>query len=208
MDFFTRWDHSGNSRVLCIDTPEELQLQLLTVLQNRAPLYFSDPFAMHIPLIDQIILLYDFFVLRLRDPIRELEKVSMSITLLGRNKLTSVNKSRLSTGPNFRYMHKIYKDVLHGWEVLSVTVETMNGIQRQQKMIYGSLYSDLAKTYTEQAQEYMSFQLQMVKSLSLRASSNHATLQSEIQLVIKPFTNFLLPTPAPGIKLTRAGIQR
>jgi len=97
---------------------------------------------------------------------------------------------------------------IHISESLSVTMETMEGIQRQQKESYQRFSSNLAKTYREQAQEYMSFQLQMVKSLKRRSISNLERARSEISLVIKSFTGFLLPTPALGIKLTRAGIQR
>lgn len=82
MGFFTRWDDSGNCRVVCIDTPEELQSGLETFLQKQSPpLNFSDPFAMHVPLIDQLILRYDDSVWRIRDLIRKVEKVSTSIML-------------------------------------------------------------------------------------------------------------------------------
>jgi hypothetical protein len=83
MGFITEWDKSGKCRVLCIDTPEELQSGLKAVLKNKsAPLNFEDPLAMHIPLIDQIILLYDDSVWRFREPLRSIEKVFMSIMLL------------------------------------------------------------------------------------------------------------------------------
>ena len=66
----------------------------------------------------------------------------------------------------------------------------MEGIRRQQKVIYERLSSDLAKTYREQAQDYMNFQLQMVKSLKERSISNHERLKNEITLVIKFVTFF------------------
>ena len=69
-----------------------------------------------------------------------------------------------------------------------MTIQTMEGIQRQQKAVYESLPFDLGKTYQEQAQEYTSFQLQMVKSLKLRSVSNHERLTNEITLVIKSLT--------------------
>lgn len=104
-------------------------------------------------------------------------------------------------------MHEIYRHSIHVSESLSVTAEMLEGIRRQQKAIYSSLPPSLTETYREQAQEYMRFQLQIVKSLKLRASSNHERLQNEIKLVIKSLTSFLLLAPALGIKLTRAGIQ-
>jgi hypothetical protein len=86
MGFFTRWDNLGYCRVWCTDTPEELQSGLKTVLRKQSPpLDFSDPFATHVPLIDQIILLYDISVWRVRDPVRKIEKVSTSIMLPGMN---------------------------------------------------------------------------------------------------------------------------
>jgi hypothetical protein len=81
MGFFTRWDHSGHCRVICIDTPEDLQSGLEIFLRKHPPLNFSDPFAMHVPLIDQIILQYDLSVWRVRRPVRDIEKVSTSIML-------------------------------------------------------------------------------------------------------------------------------
>jgi len=86
MGFFTRWDYPSSCRVLCIDTPEELQLGLMAALQKQSlTLEFKDPFTMHAPLIDQIILLYDLSVWRVRNPVRAMEKVFTSIMLLRRN---------------------------------------------------------------------------------------------------------------------------
>ena len=76
MGFFTRWDHGGRCRVLCIDTPKQLQLGLKKTLL-REQLNFGDPFAMHVPLIDRIILLCDLSVWRVRHPVRKIEKVSI-----------------------------------------------------------------------------------------------------------------------------------
>lgn len=79
MGFFTYWDYLGPCRVLCIDTPEELQSGLETVLRKQSSLDFRDPFAMHAPLIDQIILQYDISVWRVRHPVRTIEKVSIYV---------------------------------------------------------------------------------------------------------------------------------
>jgi len=102
MGFFTRWERPDRCRVLCIDTPEKLQSRLETVLREQSPLKFSDPFAMHVPLIDQIILLYDVSVWRVRDPVRKIEKVSTSITLLE----GVVDKCRLGQRERERTKHR------------------------------------------------------------------------------------------------------
>lgn len=86
MGVFTRWCRSGPCIVLCIDTPENLRLQLNEVLQKPSPPPDkNDPFAMHSPLIDQMVELYDKSVWASRDPIRKIEKVSLSVMTQGRN---------------------------------------------------------------------------------------------------------------------------
>ncbi|KAI9783530.1 MAG: hypothetical protein M1839_003700 [Geoglossum umbratile] len=84
MGFFTYWDHSSRCKVLCIDTPKDLPSRLMEVLEKSPP-DRRDPFAMHAPLIDQIVRLYDDSVWAIRDPIRKIEKVSPSLTPQGRN---------------------------------------------------------------------------------------------------------------------------
>ncbi len=77
MTFFTRWDSANMSQVLCIDGPPSFPNDLQKALGKSAePVNFQDPLAMHIPLVDQIIVLADLSVWRIRDPVRRLEKVS------------------------------------------------------------------------------------------------------------------------------------
>jgi hypothetical protein len=78
MGFFSSWGDAGRScRVTCIDTPPVLQTGLEAALQKQsaAAVDFRDPFAMHAPLIDQIIVQYDLSVWRVRHPVRKIEKV-------------------------------------------------------------------------------------------------------------------------------------
>jgi hypothetical protein len=75
MTFVSRWEALGGSRrILCIDTPEEFQSMLSAILENTA-VNFDDPFAMHIPLLQEIVRLNDKSVWAIRDPIRQVEKV-------------------------------------------------------------------------------------------------------------------------------------
>lgn len=81
MTFFTRWDSSGDCRVLCIDTPEDLardlQNSLVSKTRNSPDLNTTDPFFLHIPVIDQVLLQYTNSVWRVRNPIRSIEKVCL-----------------------------------------------------------------------------------------------------------------------------------
>jgi hypothetical protein len=77
MSFFTRWDSPSTSQVLCVDTPPNFPEELKKLLEKRPqPIDLRDPFAMHVNLVDQIIVYADVSVWRVRDPVRCLEKVS------------------------------------------------------------------------------------------------------------------------------------
>lgn len=74
MTFVSRWEALGSGRILCIDTPEDFPSMLSTILGDTT-VDLNDPFAMHIPLLQEIVRLNDKSVWAIRDPIREVEKV-------------------------------------------------------------------------------------------------------------------------------------
>ena len=75
MSFFTYWE-PGHCVVLCIDTPDTLATELERTLSRDSNRFnLIDPFSLHIPLMDQIIKLYDKSVWGIRDLIRGIEKV-------------------------------------------------------------------------------------------------------------------------------------
>jgi len=77
MTFFTRWEYPNKCQVLCIDAPFDFPDELEKRLRNHIePLNYGDPFSLHADLIDLMIVYSDISVWRVRDPIRELEKVS------------------------------------------------------------------------------------------------------------------------------------
>lgn len=205
MGFFTCWDSLGCCRVLCIDTPQDLQSALETVLQKPF-LDPRDPFAMHVPLIDQIVKLYDDSVWLIRDEVREIEEVSSSVVFQGRTSLTHVDQHRQDAPLRFGEMHEASRHAIHVTEVLSATIETVEKIQQQQKVIYESLPSDPGKTYRTQAQDYVSFQLEMLKSLKLRSCSNHERMKGEVTLVRKSLDRSYHQRMLQPQKLTGAGI--
>ncbi|KAF2176651.1 hypothetical protein K469DRAFT_645505 [Zopfia rhizophila CBS 207.26] len=164
MGFFTRWSHPNGCRVLCIGTPEELRMQLEVVLRKSPSLELRDPFVMLRPLLDQIIKLYDDSTWRMRDEVRAIEE------------------NRLKQMPDFVAMHEISRHTGHVVEVEAVAIETIENLFHRQKTTYESLSTPLDKTYQEQAREYLSFQLQMMKSLKWRSLSNQERLNAEITL--------------------------
>lgn len=79
MGFFTRWRDGGYCQVLCVDTPPDLKCRLQKAVQEKldfGDLDFRDPFAMHAPLLDELVYYNDKSVWAIRDPIRRIEKVS------------------------------------------------------------------------------------------------------------------------------------
>jgi hypothetical protein len=80
-------------------------------------------------------------------------------------------------------MHEITRHTIHVAEVIAVTIQTFEKFRVQQEHIYASLADVLGKGYREQAKEYLSFQLQMIRSLRERSISNHERLKSEIIVV-------------------------
>ncbi|CRG90551.1 hypothetical protein PISL3812_07595 [Talaromyces islandicus] len=162
MTFVSRWEALGSrQQILCIDTPEELPSTLLTILENTA-VNFDDPFAMHIPLLQEIVRLNDKSVWAIRDPIREVEK------------------RRPTAGPDFEAMHEISRHSIHVSEVLAVSIQTFGKILEQLQKIHAKLPVALSLDAHEQAHEDVDFQIQMLKSLKERSISNYSRLTSEI----------------------------
>ncbi|RYP02538.1 hypothetical protein DL764_005782 [Monosporascus ibericus] len=162
MGFFTRWDSPDQCRALCIDTPECLDSELQTALAQQPPLDFTDPFVMHRHLIDQIIVLYDISVWRVRDPVRQIER------------------SRKNAGQRFDEMHEMARHGIHVSEVLEAAIQTLEAMQSYQVAIHDETL--LSQCYRRQANEYGKFQLQSLRSLKLRSQSNDKRLENEINL--------------------------
>ncbi|RYP36265.1 hypothetical protein DL767_003418 [Monosporascus sp. MG133] len=162
MSFFTRWDYPDQCRILCIDTPEHLGSELQTALAQQPPLDFRDPLVMHRHLVDQIIVLYDISVWRVRDPVRQIER------------------SRKNAGQRFDEMHEMARHGIHVSEVLEASIQTLEAMQSYQAAIHNETM--LSECYRRQANEYAKFQLQCLRSLKLRSQSNDKRLENEINL--------------------------
>lgn len=80
MTFLSIWEPS-RYMMLCIDTPSGLREELQHSLERERKLDLQDPFAFLLPLMDQIILLYDHSVWGIRDLIRQVEKVILIVLL-------------------------------------------------------------------------------------------------------------------------------
>lgn len=82
-------------------------------------------------------------------------------------------------------MHEMARHGIHTTEVLTVSIETLDAMRKYQATIHDhkTLKHVLHGTNSQQAGEYMEFQLQVLKSLRLRSESNDKRLGNEIALV-------------------------
>jgi hypothetical protein len=78
MTFLSIWE-PGRYMMLCIDTPNGFREELQHSMERGQKLDLQDPFAFFLPLMDQIIILYDHSVWGIRDLIRQVEKVSLIV---------------------------------------------------------------------------------------------------------------------------------
>ncbi len=75
------------------------------------------------------------------------------------------------------------RHAIHAAETLEATIDTVKGIQQRQTTVHQILCSNLGETYTEQARDYVQFQISLLKNLKLRSDSNQERLKNEISLV-------------------------
>lgn len=79
-------------------------------------------------------------------------------------------------------MHEVSRHAGHLVEVHAATIETMESMLHRQRTLYEAI-PWLDKTYKVQANEYLSFQLRMMRNLHRRSLSIQERIHAEITLV-------------------------
>ena len=75
MSFYTKWTPQFTLN-LCFDVPMTTQIRLRQALDScERPFSIHNPYASHVRMLDQILMLYDESVWALRDGVRQIEKV-------------------------------------------------------------------------------------------------------------------------------------
>lgn len=169
MTFCSRWD-AKRCLILCIGvdlTFQRLLQQILSRIWHKLPP--SEPFSLHVPLVQTILELQDVSVWSIRDVVRSIEK-GRSPSTLGFQ--------------DFTMMHETARHAIHSFETLSVSIETVEAMQQQ--------LVDISTTHNErgsgcvdashQIRMHLDSQLRMLRSLFLRSQSNKERLQNEIAL--------------------------
>ncbi|OTA91443.1 hypothetical protein M434DRAFT_76283 [Hypoxylon sp. CO27-5] len=166
MGFFTQWSGTNSARVLCIGTPQSARIKLAGILARSPPPELRDPFAMLYPLLDEVITECDDDIWRITKEVRKIEKAWE----LPNHK------------PTFEILNNLARHVRHMVEVVSVAAETFQCLASQQHMNFTRLSGSILETSRIQAEEYLVFQIQMIKSLGRRAQATSERLDGEIHL--------------------------
>lgn len=169
MSFFTQWC-LGYCMCIIMGAPDGLRKGLEDfLLENPDSLNFTDPFAMHVPLMDRVIKMYDISVWSVRDLVRIVEKS---------------RACNPAIEPDFSKMHEDARHAIHCSETLEVAAEVLAQIKREHAAFHKKRAADAAlpELAVEKSQSYIGFQLQMLKNLKLRSQANHERLNNEITL--------------------------
>ncbi len=96
----------------------------------------------------------------------------------------TATQSRASTGTRFEEMHDIARHGLHVTEVLGVSAETVDSLRRYASTVHEKLMlaGALRREDAEQADEYMGFQLHILRNLKAQSESNDKRLENEISV--------------------------
>ncbi|KAF2443470.1 hypothetical protein P171DRAFT_432717 [Karstenula rhodostoma CBS 690.94] len=169
MTFCSRWS-SDRCAILCIGVSSllrELLQDALVRLETTLPL--TEPYLLHIPLVEAVIAMHDASVWSVREIVRSVEK-DRSLPTRG--------------SQDFVMMHEGARHAIHSFETLSVTVETVKAMQRQivyladkSRQASGSEPETLLQVST-----HIAFHIRMLRNLLLRSQSNKERLQNEIAL--------------------------
>ncbi|OTA64104.1 hypothetical protein K449DRAFT_432618 [Hypoxylon sp. EC38] len=174
MGFFTQWSGVNSARVLCIGAPQSVRIRLAAILARSPSPELRDPFAMLYPLLDEVIIECDDNIWRITKEVRKIEKAwepPNHVFLLC-----------LHEKPTFEVLNNLARHVRHMVEVVSVAAETFQCLTSQQRINFTRLSGNIPETSRIQAEEYLAFQLQMIKSLVQRAQATSERLDGEIHL--------------------------
>ncbi|KAF2196854.1 hypothetical protein GQ43DRAFT_235184 [Delitschia confertaspora ATCC 74209] len=167
MTFFSRWTPAG-SVILCIGASllfQNLFQEILSQMWSRIP--SSEPYSLHVPIIEAIIAMQDTAVWSVRDAVRSVEK----------------DRSRPARGfRDFLVLHDAARHAIHSFETLSVSMEAFGAMQQQLQDLSKSPRNGEPTEASYRIRVYIDSQIRMLRNLLLRSQSNKERMQNEIAL--------------------------
>jgi len=173
MGFTTTWRAPDQNTVICFNASkwmkDILRQRLDSVTTSED---FSDPYWVHLILIECVVICYNKSIWNLRDKVRVYEEERRKA------------KPGSLPAPNFTNLHEILRHALHASETINVAIETISNITSQQESFYKEtkFLEGNKKRLGGRTFEYLRFQQRMLKSLLARAQANEARVRNEITL--------------------------
>ena len=93
---------------------------------------------------------------------------------------------------NYTFLHDFARHVIHSTETLGVALDTVNRIIEQQEVLAANVNHRVnqEREAQPQTQQYLHFQLQMLKNLRARSEANQLRIQNEINFVRQNYLSF------------------
>ncbi|OCK73627.1 hypothetical protein K432DRAFT_387294 [Lepidopterella palustris CBS 459.81] len=182
MTFLTYWN-GGAGVMFCINTPASMEKNLITTLEKEdpTPLDARDPFAMYIPLMDEIVKLYDESVWSIRDVLRRIEKI---------REFENMDILNLQYESDFSEFQEIMRHSIHIGEVLSVSTKNIGEMRQCREDLLRLFHpearqdsaADNKPRVWDKTDQRMKLHAQIFGNLKHRQESNHERLRTEISL--------------------------
>ncbi|KAK2735661.1 hypothetical protein FQN55_002172 [Onygenales sp. PD_40] len=177
--FFTRWDSPRHYRILCLGA--DIRSALLPHLQKSleiSPPNPTNPYAVHIPIIERLVRLHADSVASIYRTIRGIHG--------------SMTRS-------FEQIEQVSGYVANTSGNLAATLETLEKIQEQQRLIHGRLRANrVERTSLELDQDYLDFQIQVIRHLVRRSNSFQTDIRTRATRV-RISVVLIFPSLRPGI---------
>ncbi|KAI4783436.1 hypothetical protein E4T52_01638 [Aureobasidium sp. EXF-3400] len=193
---FVSFSSDSRSTMLCFDVPPEVIQDLQTTLYPSTE-QLGGPFGLHIPLLEELVKLYDRSVWAMAKKVREIEKKKLQQRLAEsgrrRSSTTSSLPSTLPSLPNdsakpkglartaedFEYLFEISRHIAHSVETTQIATEVVE----RMKIACESLNLAHWNTILTMRAQKLNFLQSMFRGLSARSISNEKRLTSEQVLV-------------------------
>lgn len=165
MGFFTYWNQSGLTTLLCFDLPARSQSDIQSMFGSQS-IDRSCPYAMFSLISDALLRLYDDSVWSIRNHISQWE-------------------ARRSQEIDYFLLHEIARHAVHVSETLNVTIQSLDAIRQHHERFRTN--TDLALSNNgrrrwDKVGSRFEFQLRFLQGLLQRSEANNARIQNEITL--------------------------
>ncbi|KAF2823660.1 hypothetical protein CC86DRAFT_408690 [Ophiobolus disseminans] len=168
MTFWTRWNLKQCS-ILCIGADRSFRDLLQETLSRIWTLLpHSQPYALHVPIVETIVTMQDLSVWSVRDFVRSVEQ----------------KRSYTASRPHdFLSLHEASRHAIHSMETLGVTVDTISALQQHASRLPNETdQHSRSTTDLSQIQDQLAFQVRILQNMLRRSQSNKERLQNEIAL--------------------------